>query len=285
MAKSLFERLDSIDELTPTETILAEYFYSNYPDLAFRDLREICGATSVSTASVTRFVRKLGYEGFRSFLTSIRAEISSSFDRPLQRDSETSHPDSDVRHHISLAQAELTGLMDLIDDKEYEEASKLVCDYDKTLYLASFATGRSIIEYFYLLAQYHRGNTVLLPDVDMAAHELVDITAKSVLLVTSFDRYARHIQSVMDIFHQRGASIILITNRRNSPFRRYADRIILIPNETSLRFKSRLSMLIVLESFLSAMEHRNPTTMKERTKAIEDRIEKLDLFIQPDKSL
>ena len=84
----LFERVQKISDMTPMERDLADYFTDAYPELAFKNLVDICEATQSSTATVTRFVRKLGYQNFRDFSKQLRKEISSNFDSPLQRNSE-----------------------------------------------------------------------------------------------------------------------------------------------------------------------------------------------------
>jgi len=48
-------------------------------------LDEISAATGTSTASVTRFVRKLGYASFRDFSRSLREEVAANFDLPSDR--------------------------------------------------------------------------------------------------------------------------------------------------------------------------------------------------------
>ena len=90
----LYGRLAALQELTPTESVIAQYFEDDFPHLALENLDEISAATDVSTASVTRFVRKLGYASFRDFSRCLREEVAANFDLPSDR--ATRSPESDA---------------------------------------------------------------------------------------------------------------------------------------------------------------------------------------------
>ena len=82
---SLYARLGELQALTPTDAVIARYCEDSFPHLALENLDEISAATGTSTASVTRFVRKLGYVSFRDFSRSLREEVAANFDLPSDR--------------------------------------------------------------------------------------------------------------------------------------------------------------------------------------------------------
>ena len=79
---SLYARLGELQAMTPTDAVIARYCEDSFPHLALENLDEISAATGTSTASVTRFVRKLGYVSFRDFSRSLREEVAANFDLP-----------------------------------------------------------------------------------------------------------------------------------------------------------------------------------------------------------
>lgn len=273
----LFERVQKISDMTPMERNLADYFTAAYPELAFKNLVDICEATQSSTATVTRFVRKLGYQNFRDFSKQLRKEISSNFDSPLQRNSEIDDdpqsPGTLLFQHLARAQEDLQQTSRIVDCEEFELIADLISDADRSLYLNSSATGKDLLHYFYLLGKYHRPNLFFLPGIDMVPHELVDGNKDSILLTTNFDRHPIQVQSVMRAFKEMGGETILITNRQAGVLRRYSDHVLLVPSSSDFRFKSRSSMLVVLESLLAAMESRYPDRVKARTKKMEGLME------------
>lgn len=285
--RPLFERVQHAEDMTPMERRLADYFADAYPGLAFKNLEEICADTQASTATVTRFVRKLGYKNFRDFSKLLQQEVACNFDSPLQRTSElengSSAPGSLLYKHLAGAQEDLEQASRIVDAKEFETIADLIADSRRSLFLNSSATGKDLLHYFYLLGKYHRPNMFFLPGIDMVPHELVEATENSVLLTTNFDRYPVHVQAVMKTFKELGGETILITNRQAGLLRRYADHVLLVPSSSRFRFKSRAPMLIVLESLLTALELRQPEQVQERTEKMENLMENLRIVIRPEK--
>lgn len=70
--------------LSQTETIILEYVQSNLHVIPQMSIRELALACFVSTATVSRFVKKLGYHGYREFILELKKsdmkidEMSSS---------------------------------------------------------------------------------------------------------------------------------------------------------------------------------------------------------------
>lgn len=286
-SRSLFERIGAAEHITPTEHRIADYFFKDYPDLAFKDLAQMCEASGASTASITRFVRKLGYNDFKDFSQSIRNEIKTGFDRPTNRPSvrattSLDTPGGELISHLRVAQDEIAQTLDSFSQTEFDAIADLVADESRPLYLTSFATGRTLITYFYLLLKYQRGNVHLISAPDMAVHELVDVDEKSVLLATNFDRHPQTILRNLEIVKERGGTTALITNRPSTPLRRFADHILLVQTLSTRRFKSRATMLIALESLLSAVESRNPERTSQRTTRMEHVSDELGVFIHPE---
>ncbi|AXE40053.1 MurR/RpiR family transcriptional regulator [Acidipropionibacterium virtanenii] len=285
MTQDLFARIASLDGLTAADRALAGYFESSFPNLAFQNLEAIATGAGVSVASVTRFVRKLGYEDFKGFSTSIRAEVEANFDRPLQRQNQPlpEGPGAELAQHLNAAVAEIGKTLDVTSAAEFDRIADLLADETRPLFLASAATGRALMRYFYLLSKYHRGNVHLLPGADMNPHELVDITSDAVIFATAFDRHPKPVEIALRMGRKRGAATALLTNRATSPLRIYADHVLLVHTDPTPRFKSRGTMLLVLESLLTAMETRAPERTVQRTRSLEDGVDQLGLFISPDR--
>lgn len=285
MSSSLFERLSVIDRLTGTEEILARYFEAAYPNLAFQNLEKVVQESGVSATSVTRFVRKLGYADFRDFSASIKSEVKANFDRPLQRGGEPipDGPGMEMVQHFRRATQEIDQTLDVASAEEFAKIADLLADDSRPLFLTSVATGRTLLHYFYLLCKYQRGDVHMLGGIDMNTHELVDLTANSVVFATNFDRHPMPVEATLKLARSRGATTILLTNRATSPLRIYSDHVLFVQTDPTPRFKSRATMLLMLESLLAAMEHRAPERTLERTKLIEEGSDQLNMFIWPDR--
>ncbi|MDR1826794.1 MAG: MurR/RpiR family transcriptional regulator, partial [Methylobacteriaceae bacterium] len=222
----LLTRLGNIGKLTDHEHTLADYFENSYPHIAFSNLEDISVANGISKATVTRFVRRLGYEDFRAFSRALKDEVAQNFDSPVDRSVQSKegqfggHPADLLRQHLELGRVNLQRTLEQIDDDTFATVLRLISDPKRRLFLMSVATGRMLLAYFYLLVKYRRPNVCLFQGTDRLAHDVLDADPSSVLLATSFDRYPTSVQAVMRHFQKIGAETILITNRRSNPLLR-----------------------------------------------------------------
>ena len=259
---TVLERLAKLDDLTPSERRLAQYMENNFPQAAVANLEEISGRNAVSTATVTRFAKRLGFENFRDFSRTLKDEIATNFDLPFQRSATSNEqnladdPAELLRWHLELGQMNLQRTLEQVDAASFSAVLDLISNPERKLYLMSFATGRLLLHYFYLLAKYHRGNICMLDGPDRLVHDVIDAHSSSVLLATSFDRHPVPTHSVLRHFHDIGGETILITNRRSSPLLKYAKHRLFVHAEAKTIFKSRNAMLVMLEALVSGMGTR-----------------------------
>ncbi len=259
---TLLYRLARLRDLTASESTLALYLEGNFPQVAFANLEEMSNRNNVSKATVTRFARRLGYADFRDFSRALKEEVTQNFDLPFDRtamsmEQEPSATPGDIlRQHLEVGKVNLQRTLEQIDTATFASVLGLISDPKRKLYLMSVATGRTLLNYFYLLAKYHRGNISMLEGPDRLAHEIIDATPSSVLLATAFDRHPTVTLSVLRHFHAMGCETILLSNRRSSPLLKYARHTLFVHTEAETIFKSRGSMLVLLEALISGMGAR-----------------------------
>lgn len=272
---TMHERLAAAEGLTPSEIRVSEYLEDSFPRVAMENLQQISVASDVSMATITRFLRKLGYRDFKDFNARLRAEVAGNFDNPLQRTlrarrSPGVNPRELLHNHIVHAMNLLQHTDEQISAAELEAIAKLTADASRPLYLISSATGNHLLAYFSLLAKYARGDVTLLGPPDGLPHDLIHVPKNAVLLATSFDRHSRVVRRVLEYFQSKGATTLLITNRRSSPLLRFVDHALFIASDTApVTFKSRVSMLVVLETLVEVMQRAKPAESKAKLVEIE----------------
>ncbi|MDR1935433.1 MAG: MurR/RpiR family transcriptional regulator [Candidatus Accumulibacter sp.] len=282
----LLARLPAVDKLSGHERTLADYFENSYPHIAFSNLEDISTATGVSKATVTRFVRRLGYGDFRAFSRAVKEEVAQNFDLPVERSAQSkeqeigAHPGELLRQHLVLGQRNLQRTLDQVDDESFAAVLRLISDPERRLFLMSVATGRMLLGYFYLLAKYRRPNVCLLEGTDRIAHDVLDAEPSSVLLVTNFDRFPTSVLAVMKHFHELGAETILLSNRRSNPLLRYARHSLFVHSEAETIFKSRCAMLVTLEALVSGMGVRLREENANRLGAMEGLFREFDIYLR-----
>lgn len=285
MKLSLFNRLANVETPTATESLLQEYFQDHFPNIAFENIEEIAAGAGVSPASVTRFVRSLGYAGFRDFSGAVREEVRENFDSPAERNVaqiEPSRPAAMWSAQVQTAEASIGSSITEESALVFDEIVELVRDQSRPLYLFSHASGRYLLRYFYLLARYHRGNMRSPEDIDVLPHELAGIEPNAIALISIFDRHPAPIKGLIEFLHQKKVTTILVTNRPASPLRQHADIIMTLQAPPPVgRFRSRSTLLVFLEALVGALENEGSN---ERIEQIEELFTSQGLIIKPGQS-
>lgn len=257
--QTLLQRIASASSLTPSERRVAQFYEDTLPRSALLNLAEVCRATGVSSATVARFARRLGYPDFRALSLSLEREVQELLALPGDR--LRAQPGIDpgpalLRARFGQAEADLRETLDRLDDEEFDAVARLVADSTRPLVLAAVASGLPFLRYLELLASYLRGDVTLLDGTDRWAHGLAGLTDRSVVLATAFDRSPVAIQRLLRHARGRGATTILITNRRGSPLLADADLSLFVASGSDSVFRSRAGLLVLLEALLDVMgEH------------------------------
>ena len=257
--------------LTAREFDVARFYEDNLPGAALLNLEEICRAVGVSSATVGRFARKLGYSDFRTLSRSLRAGVREELSLPVERlrrmhdDAAPSHQ-SVLEQRVGSAQEVLSGCSSAIDTEAFTRVCELVGDTDRPLYLGAVATGRPLMQYFGLLLSYLRGGVTILDGTDHWAHALAGLEADAVVLAATFDRHPAPVEALLRLAGRRGATSILLTNRRTGPLVPLADILLTTPLATQeAMFRTRVATLVVLEAILDAVAAERPEHLRAET--------------------
>lgn len=74
-AEMILDRLETLEPLTPSEEALVIFIEEHASEVARLPIAEIAQRTSTSNATIVRFCRRLGLDGFRAFRLQLVAEL------------------------------------------------------------------------------------------------------------------------------------------------------------------------------------------------------------------
>lgn len=277
----LFDRIRACPSLTPSERVVAGFYEDTYPGAALLRLDEVSAAAGVSTATVTRFARKIGYRDFRELHRELQSEVRARLDAPrrrLARAQETARgaasrtaadaSTSDIDARFAIATADLRATAARLDRSSFDRVVELLADDTRPLLLGAVASGQPLIDYFGLLLRYLRGGVTVLGGVDRWAHALAGLPADAVVVAAAFDRYPVPVQRLLRFARAKGATTVLLTNRRSSPLTAEADHCLFVESHADPVFRSRVGLVFVFEALLDAVARR-ATSASDRATDVE----------------
>ena len=172
-------------------------------------------------------------------------------------------------HRAALAQEAVSGCLACVDDEVLGRVGALVADADRPLYLGAVASGQPLLHYFGLLLSYLRGGVTVLDGTDRWAHALAGLDTRAVVLAAAFDRSPAPVAALLRLARERGATSVLLTNRRVGPLPPLADVLLVTPSTgQDAMFRTRVGTLVVLEALLDSVAAVHPEL--RRAAAVEE---------------
>jgi len=269
----LVTKIRNLDRLTPSETLIADYIFQHYPEVAFENVTSISQKTGVSKATVVRFIKRLGYDGYAHFHDTVRAEMMDEYASPEQRFSlmKKNILDGDrdlLGQNISFIMKNLQQAHARIDRAAFERAARMIADPDRHLYVIGQRTSYGLAYMLYTLLGYVRPRTTILEmQSAMLPDVLADIGPEDMLFAISFRRYARTTSRVARHFSERGAAVIALTDSEFSPLGGLSELQLIVPSDGLAIFRSRCAATALLESLaIAALQFCDSTTMGRSAK-------------------
>lgn len=231
-------------QLNNTEQRIADTILANPAVAHDFTIQELAVISGVSSASVSRFVKHIGWESFREFSLALAAnENDTAFFGEIQ-DTDTS--DDVVRKVFSGADNALNTTLEMLDMTDFDVAVDLICNAKM---IGLFGIGGSSIV---TLNGYHKLlrtplNVQQHPDYAIQLMQAVRMDQQDCAVVVSHSGRNRDTLMIAETLKENGVPVIVITSFANSPLAKLADVcFISLAEEVNFRSESMSSLIAQL---------------------------------------
>lgn len=231
-------------QLNNTEQRIADTILANPAVAHDFTIQELAVISGVSSASVSRFVKHIGWESFREFSLALAAnENDTAFFGEIQ-DTDTS--DDVVRKVFSGADNALNTTLEMIDMTDFDVAVDLICNAKM---IGLFGIGGSSIV---TLNGYHKLlrtplNVQQHPDYAIQLMQAVRMDQQDCAVVVSHSGRNRDTLMIAETLKENGVPVIVITSFANSPLAKLADVcFVSLAEEVNFRSESMSSLIAQL---------------------------------------
>lgn len=260
--------------LTRSERRVAEALIRDYPMAGLQSVTKLAEEADVSTPTVIRLARKLGFEGFTELQTALRSEASSRIKQPLLKRNGWPVERSDSPAFRDFARAAFDNLertIEQLDPKTFAAAGKLLADTRYNLFISGGRITRSNADYLFNHLQIIRpGVTLLSQSPNVWPQYILDMGARSVLIIFDIRRYEADLERLAALAVQRGAKIVLFTDQWGSPIGQTADHVFKAMVEVPSAWDSTLAINLIAEALIAELQTRRWDKTKDRIEALED---------------
>ena len=246
-------------ELSNSERQVARLVIEKYPMSALGDIKDIALLASVSPPTITRFVRRLGFERFVDFQRAIRLEVQDREASPLallQR--HRAQGPTKLTRDAALF-ADMAASLNLLNTPAargaLDKAAILLADKRRRVSLLGGRWSSVAAQYFAFQLNSLRGevHTIVPQASGLAADRIADFGKKDVLVIYDFRRYQADTLGFAEASTKRGARIILFTDPGLSPICSVANVIIPVAVATTSPLDTLVPAIAATDALLARL--------------------------------
>ncbi|MFV0358704.1 MurR/RpiR family transcriptional regulator [Tropicimonas sp.] len=276
---------DRVDGLTRSERQLAVALLQDYPMAGLQSITRLAATATVSTPTVIRMVRKLGFDGFPDFQEALRAEVAAQIRKPISKHERwlaDASPGHALNRFAEVAAANLHHTLERLDPEQFDEAALLLADTGRHVYVAGGRITRSNADYLFNHIQIIRpGVTQLSSSANVWPQYLLDMGPDATLVLFDIRRYEGNMQRLAELARERGARIVLFTDQWGSPIGKVAHHVFHAYVEAPSSWDSTVAIMLIAEALIAEVQKVRWDSSRERIEDLESMFSTTRLFRSP----
>ncbi len=276
-------RLGTAD-LTGVEAKLAEVLSYRYPEAALLSARNLAAAAGTSSASVTRFARKLGYADFAELRAELAVEMRARLASPHERFSVDVASDRKpiaalLRDVIARDRENLDATLSMVDETQLDAlARRLARDSKSLIYVSGSKKAGIVAAYFAMQLAQLRPGVRLLGLSDLLADGILDMTANDLLVIFEPRRATAALIRLLKEARSVGAQIAAFTDEHPPAIIASADYLFRTKVDSISLFDSYAAMFALCDALLAAVILHIPKAARARVERLESLNTSLDTW-------
>lgn len=237
--------------LPTNQRLLARHVLSNYQAVAFSTIRQLAKTSGVSEATIVRFSKSMGFQGYPAFQKEIRRIVREDLkgtDRfklsAVQQPSKQATLSSVIEKEIE----NISYLQQTYADKELAKAVRAIRSASEVLVAGTRSTASLAHHLWFGLAKIEVPATRILSVTSTTYDHIQRANHRTLLVVISFPRYLRELVTLLKFAQRRGMKTLTITDSPSSPIN--GDISLYAPAESASFVAFHCAPLILINTLL-----------------------------------
>lgn len=282
-SRTLAERIrESFDGLTRAERQLANLILENYPVSGMGSITAIAKASGVSSPTVARMARKLGFSGFPAMQAALKDELRATISNPISKQDQLAEGAPGTHTLNQFADAVLENMrqsLKRIDPALFDNVVALLSDSERAVHVTGGRITHTIARYFFTHMQVIRSGLNLIDSGSNTwPHYVLNMSEGDILVVFDIRRYEHNLIRLAEMASGRGVTIILFTDQWGSPVAKHAQHVFNLRIEVPSAWDSSVVTLFMVEALLAAIQTNTWDETRGRMKTLEKLFDKTKLF-------
>jgi DNA-binding MurR/RpiR family transcriptional regulator len=268
--------------LTRAERQLANAMLENYPVSGLGSITAIAETSGVSTPTVVRMAKKLGFSGFPDLQAALRAELEATISNPIAKHDrwDADAPDTHILNRFAdMVMSNLRQTLRQLDPEDFDAVAALLSDRRRAVHVVGGRITRSLADYFFTHMQViRRGMTLIASNSNIWPHYVLNMAKGDVLVAFDIRRYERDILKLAEMASSKGVTLVLFTDQWGSPAARHATHSFNCRIEAPSAWDSSVVTLFIVEALIAAVQNATWKETRQRMKTLEELFDQTKMF-------
>ena len=260
------------DSFTHSQKLTANYLTDHMTEFAFSTLEGLSEKINVSTTTIIRFSRVLGYKGFSEMQRDIQAELKQKESLPGRL---ADMPSISDNHLLSESfendMKNIRKTLEVQNDADLKKAIEIISSANN-IYVLGMRRSFAVAHYMASQLGEIKKHVNLIQSIGMIyPEEIVGAGEDDVCIAYLFPRYSKVAATMISWLREHGARVVLITSMNYGAVSSYGD-VILPCAISSVTYKNSFAAPLCLTNYLiAALAKQNYDEAKEvlsRTESI-----------------
>lgn len=273
-SSTLGQRLRAQQETgSASNRLIAEHLLRNPIQGTSLSIEDLAAASGVSTPTISRFARALGYPGYPELRAAFAATLQEML-RPVEKlrgALARQGSDDPLRTGLQDSLANLRATAEALDPAMLEKVVGRLAAAS-CVYVLGFGLSAHLAALLALgLQPFCRQlvNVVEFGGTEIAAGRLMHLEATDILVSISFPRYASDAIHLTRYAVDRGAGVIALTDSFASPLAPLADALFIAQSAHPVLASSNVAALLIIEALVTAMMISNSKNVEKAARLTE----------------
>lgn len=224
---------EKYSEFSKNHKVLADYIKQNINIIAFLSIKELSEKSKISMATITRFTKEIGFDGYVSFQKYL-SEMMKNNITPMKEIKEIINEKEEKNILKNIIDSNANVLHNMYTEnlnENFKKAIDILGNTEGKIYITASRSSYSVAYYLYFMLKGIREDIYLLTnengDISL---KLMYLEEKDKLIAISYARYSRFTYEMTKFFKEKKCRIISITDDINSPIALNSESVLLAKN-------------------------------------------------------
>jgi DNA-binding MurR/RpiR family transcriptional regulator len=269
-------------QMTKKEKRVAEFIRAHHNQAFMLKSKDLAARADVSEATISRFVRKLGFASFLEFrdeLARQSMENYSTANRLLALANQLESGEH-VLHRIAGQDMDnLRQLTSLVKTEDVDRAVDALCGAQK-IYSLGLRSCLGLSFHFYFCIRFFFPNVFMLwPGCGDMPEKMLTAGKEDVVLAISFKRYTRGTVEMAQAIRPRVKTVIGISDSELSPIAQLSDISLVVPTSLPSFLESYTATLSLLNALIGGVAVQKKDVALPALERLEEALAEFETYI------